>query len=287
MSEVPFSLFETVPVAPAPQPASPRSNSLSSSMGHQASIGSQPQSLQNAVAGHRLRAQSSSTSSRPPSLSGSWGQFAGPQTNLIVNYIPVEVTDQEFRQLFDQFGEVESAKIVTDRTTGYSKGYGFVKYTSPQSAQDAMAALDGFAMYNKRLKVGLAVRQGKDDIGPAGSRIIVRDDPMSTSHGSSSLSQMPGMAYPRGANSSVSSTNAPLSTPPQSQLPYPVYVTNPGQQQQHPQAVVMQQGFYQPHQQFNQPMMPRSGPGQAQQVILVSPTTGQVLGPAPPQQPYR
>jgi hypothetical protein len=169
----PFSLFDVQTPLPTPQTAA---------QGNSESLGSQPGILlgvssSSNVAGHRLRQGSSMTS-----LSTS-----SSQANLIVNYIPVEVGEEEFKQLFAQFGEVESAKIVTEKSTGYSKGYGFVKYADAASAQEAMLKLDGFAMYNKRLKVGLAARQqGGND--PAGSRIVL---PRSTPSADSSLTQKP------------------------------------------------------------------------------------------------
>ena len=73
--------------------------------------------------------------------------------NLIVNYIPTPVTDAELRQIFEQFGEVESARIIVDRQTGHPKGYGFVKFKDEGSARTAIEVMNGFEIYNKRLKV--------------------------------------------------------------------------------------------------------------------------------------
>ena len=73
--------------------------------------------------------------------------------NLIVNYLPVEVVEPEFQQLFEQFGPVERVKIVRDRKTRYPKGYGFVKFVDGRDAAAAMNSLDGFEMYGKRLRI--------------------------------------------------------------------------------------------------------------------------------------
>lgn len=74
-------------------------------------------------------------------------------TNLIVNYIPSVMTGKELRQLFEEWGEVESARIIIDRQTNQSKGYGFVKYRHEASALVAMAKMNGRELHNKQLKV--------------------------------------------------------------------------------------------------------------------------------------
>ncbi|KAK7200407.1 RNA-binding protein, UPB1 [Novymonas esmeraldas] len=76
--------------------------------------------------------------------------------NLMVNYIPTTVDEMQLRQLFERFGPIESVKIVCDRDTRQSRGYGFVKYQSAASAQQAVNELNGFNILNKRLKVALA-----------------------------------------------------------------------------------------------------------------------------------
>ncbi|KEG12729.1 RNA-binding protein [Trypanosoma grayi] len=74
--------------------------------------------------------------------------------NLIVNYIPTPVTDAELRQLFEQFGVVESARVIVDRANNnHPKGYGFVKFSSEMAARAAIEGMNGFQIYNKRLRV--------------------------------------------------------------------------------------------------------------------------------------
>jgi len=76
--------------------------------------------------------------------------------NLIVNYVPTPVTDEELRALFAQFGPVVSARVIVDLHTKESKGYGFVKFEDVESAQKAMDNMNGFKIYTKRLKVTVA-----------------------------------------------------------------------------------------------------------------------------------
>jgi len=73
--------------------------------------------------------------------------------NLMVNYIPTNIDGPAFRQIFQQYGPTESARIVFDRETNSSKGYGFVKYRYASSAARAIQNLNGYAVENKRLKV--------------------------------------------------------------------------------------------------------------------------------------
>ncbi|CAD2217175.1 RNA recognition motif. (a.k.a. RRM, RBD, or RNP domain), putative [Angomonas deanei] len=76
--------------------------------------------------------------------------------NLMVNYIPTTVDEVQIRSLFERCGPIESVKIVCDRDTRQSRGYGFVKYQSAASAQQAINEFNGFSLINKRLKVALA-----------------------------------------------------------------------------------------------------------------------------------
>lgn len=81
------------------------------------------------------------------------GYPAPDPRNLIVNYIPTPVTDADLRNLFAPFGEIESARVILDKGTGHPKGYGFVKFTSPEAAKIAIDKMNGFEVQNKRLKV--------------------------------------------------------------------------------------------------------------------------------------
>ncbi|CBH16930.1 RNA-binding protein, putative [Trypanosoma brucei gambiense DAL972] len=92
----------------------------------------------------------------PPQPLGQVNQEPDFLRNLMVNYIPTTVDEVQLRQLFERFGAIESVKIVCDRETRQSRGYGFVKFQSASSAQQAIASLNGFVILNKRLKVALA-----------------------------------------------------------------------------------------------------------------------------------
>ena len=79
-----------------------------------------------------------------------------PLRNLMVNYIPTTIDEPQLRQIFEMYGPTESCKIVNERETRTSKGYGFVKYRYAFSAAHAIQYLNGYPLLNKRLKVAYA-----------------------------------------------------------------------------------------------------------------------------------
>jgi len=78
------------------------------------------------------------------------------KTNLIVNYLPQTMTQEEIRSLFSSIGEVESCKLIRDKVTGQSLGYGFVNYHRPEDATKAIQTLNGLRLQNKTIKVSYA-----------------------------------------------------------------------------------------------------------------------------------
>lgn len=76
-----------------------------------------------------------------------------PGANLFIYHLPRDLTDADLATLFASFGNVISAKVFVDRKTSESKGFGFVSYDTPTAADDAINAMNGFQIGNKRLKV--------------------------------------------------------------------------------------------------------------------------------------
>lgn len=62
---------------------------------------------------------------------------------LYVGNLPFAATDENLAQIFSQAGKVESAKVITDRDSGRSKGFGFVEMSSDAEAADAIAKFNG------------------------------------------------------------------------------------------------------------------------------------------------
>lgn len=76
--------------------------------------------------------------------------------NIYVGNLSYKVSDQELKETFEEYGEVISAKVITDRETGRSKGFGFVEMSDEEEAQNAIEDLDGTDMNGRTLKVNKA-----------------------------------------------------------------------------------------------------------------------------------
>ena len=77
-------------------------------------------------------------------------------SKIYVGGLPYSATEQEMSDLFGQHGAVASARIITDKFTGQSRGFGFVEMTSDAEAQVAIAALNGAEMGGRTLNVNEA-----------------------------------------------------------------------------------------------------------------------------------
>ncbi len=75
---------------------------------------------------------------------------------LYVGGLPYSTTEDALEQLFSQHGTVESAKVITDRDTGRSRGFGFVEMESSAEAQAAISALNGTDLDGRTLTVNEA-----------------------------------------------------------------------------------------------------------------------------------
>lgn len=75
---------------------------------------------------------------------------------LYVGGLPYASTEQELSDLFAQHGTVASARIITDKFTGQSRGFGFVEMSSDSEAQAAISALNGSQMGGRTLTVNEA-----------------------------------------------------------------------------------------------------------------------------------
>ncbi|KAF3652046.1 putative 60S ribosomal protein L8-like [Capsicum annuum] len=68
---------------------------------------------------------------------------AEPSTNLFVSGLSKRTTSEGLREAFVKFGKVDHARVVTDRVSGYSKGYGFVRYATLEDAEAGIKGMDG------------------------------------------------------------------------------------------------------------------------------------------------
>lgn len=88
----------------------------------------------------------------PPIQTTESGQ-GPPGCNLFVFHIPNDMTNQDLFNYFAPYGNVISARIMVEKETGRSRGFGFVSYDNAPSADQAIKAMNGFQVGRKRLKV--------------------------------------------------------------------------------------------------------------------------------------
>ena len=87
-------------------------------------------------------------------------------TKLYVGGLPYSISDGQLADLFSPHGTVESARVITDRMTGRSRGFGFVEMSSAEEAQAGMDALNGTEVEGRTLVVNEA--KPREDRGGGG-----------------------------------------------------------------------------------------------------------------------
>jgi RNA recognition motif-containing protein len=75
---------------------------------------------------------------------------------LFIGSLPWAVDDAQLGQLFAEFGEVVSARVITDRESGRSRGFGFVEYNNEAAAQAAVDAMNGKDVEGRAISVDFA-----------------------------------------------------------------------------------------------------------------------------------
>ena len=76
--------------------------------------------------------------------------------NIYVGNLPFSVRDNELSELFSEYGEVKSANVILDRSSGLSKGYGFVEMDDKNAAEEAIQYLNGKEVKGRELRVNEA-----------------------------------------------------------------------------------------------------------------------------------
>lgn len=77
-------------------------------------------------------------------------------TKIFVGSLPWAVNNDELKKIFEQHGKVVSARVVTDRHSGKSRGFGFVEMENETEAGSAIQALNGFKMNGRAIVVNTA-----------------------------------------------------------------------------------------------------------------------------------
>ncbi len=86
--------------------------------------------------------------------------------NLFVGNLPFGISEGDLRTMFEKYGTVERASIITDRDTGKSRGFGFVEMPDDSAAEQAIAGLNGKDMGGRAMSVSEA--RPKSDRGGGG-----------------------------------------------------------------------------------------------------------------------
>ena len=95
-------------------------------------------------------------------------------SKVYVGGLPYSATEAEVEALFAEHGTVESARVITDKYTGQSRGFGFVEMSTPEEAQAAISALHSSEMGGRTLTVNeakpMAPRSSGGGFGGGGGR---------------------------------------------------------------------------------------------------------------------
>jgi RNA recognition motif-containing protein len=76
--------------------------------------------------------------------------------NIYVSNLSYAVQDDDLRSYFEEYGEVTSAKVIMDKFTNRSKGFGFVEMSDETAGQKAIAELDGATVDGRNIRVNVA-----------------------------------------------------------------------------------------------------------------------------------
>lgn len=87
--------------------------------------------------------------------------------NIFVGSLPFKIEESELQEIFEEYGEVTSVKIITDRATGRSKGFGFVEMTNEEEAKKAIEELNNAEIEGRTIVVNKA-EEKKEGSRPAG-----------------------------------------------------------------------------------------------------------------------
>ena len=87
--------------------------------------------------------------------------------NIFVGSLPFKIEESELQEIFEEYGEVASVKIITDRATGRSKGFGFVEMPNEEEAKKAIEELNNAEVEGRTIVVNKA-EEKKEGSRPAG-----------------------------------------------------------------------------------------------------------------------
>jgi len=83
--------------------------------------------------------------------------------NLYIGNLDYSIKEEQLKELFEEFGEVTSAKIITDKFTGRSKGFGFVEMANDSEGKSAISSLNGKSINSRDMVVSEARPKPEND----------------------------------------------------------------------------------------------------------------------------
>ena len=89
--------------------------------------------------------------------------------NIYCGNLPYNVVEEDLREIFEEYGEVSSVKIINDKLTGRSKGFGFVEMDDDDEARKAIEELNNAELSGRNIKVNES-RPRNDSRGGGGGR---------------------------------------------------------------------------------------------------------------------
>ena len=90
--------------------------------------------------------------------------------NIFVGNLSFNTSEDELRQIFETYGQVERVSILTDRETGRSRGFGFVEMTNPEEGDKAITGLNGSQFGGRTINVNEARPKADRPSGGRGER---------------------------------------------------------------------------------------------------------------------
>ncbi|MBW6536628.1 MAG: RNA-binding protein [Mariniphaga sp.] len=88
--------------------------------------------------------------------------------NIYVGNLPYNVVEDDLREIFEEYGEVSAVKIIADKLTGRSKGFGFVEMDDDQEAKKAIEELNNAELSGRNIKVNESRPKSTDSRGGGG-----------------------------------------------------------------------------------------------------------------------
>ena len=85
--------------------------------------------------------------------------------NIFVGNLDFNTSEQDLRQVFEAYGQVDRVSIMTDRDTGRSRGFGFVEMANAEDGEKAIAALNGSQLGGRKLNVNEARPRPERTVG--------------------------------------------------------------------------------------------------------------------------